>query len=157
MHVPICIRWFEIFLLQSFFSPDWCYAWFKGRVNFYFAQNLCCLFFERFPTMRISFYWFFPRGMNKPHMWGYMHGLRGESTSLLLKIYVVYFLIGFQPWGYHLIDSILGGWTIHICICGDRCYLRGPNQISQPWSPHRHLSYYLVRMIILWTLCYILT
>ena len=26
-----------------------------------------------------------------------MHGLRGESTSLLLKIYVVYFLRGLKP------------------------------------------------------------
>ena len=52
---PWPVRWSAIFLRQFCTALDRCRAHAQGRVNFPFASELFCLFFERFLEMRPSF------------------------------------------------------------------------------------------------------
>ena len=49
------MRCFVIFLRQFCTTLDRCHAHAQGRVNFPFALDLFCLFFERFPETRPTF------------------------------------------------------------------------------------------------------
>jgi hypothetical protein len=53
---PRCIRWSAIFLRQFCIALDRCRAMIHGRENFPFASELFCLFFERFPETRPTFF-----------------------------------------------------------------------------------------------------
>ena len=48
---PGLLRWSAIFLWQFCTALDRCHAHAQGRVNFHFASELICLFFERFPEI----------------------------------------------------------------------------------------------------------
>ena len=63
---------------------DRCRAHAQGRVNFPFASELFCLFFERFPEMRPSFVRQPCRSMfeARMHMWGKMMPKRGDTMFL---------------------------------------------------------------------------
>ena len=60
---------------------DRCHSQACGRLTFPFASELFCLFFERFPETRITFF----RQPRRPmievqvHMWGEMIPKRGQS------------------------------------------------------------------------------
>ena len=75
------MRWSAIFLRQFCTTLDRCRAQAQGRVNFPFASELFCLFFERFPEMRPTFFWQPRRPMLRVRMqmWGQMMPKRGES------------------------------------------------------------------------------
>ena len=60
---PRLVRWSTIFLRQFCTTLDRCRAHAQGRVNFPFASELFCLFFERFPVTHQIFDYLPPRSM----------------------------------------------------------------------------------------------
>jgi hypothetical protein len=67
-------------LWQFCIALDRCRAMIHGRENFPFASELFCLFFERFPETRPTFFCHPFRSMTQVwmHMWGEMMPKRGQ-------------------------------------------------------------------------------
>ena len=76
------MRWSAIFLLQFCTALDRCHAHSQGKVNFPFASENFCLFFERFPETRPTFFLQLRRPMfeARMHMWGQMMPKRGKTV-----------------------------------------------------------------------------
>jgi hypothetical protein len=81
---PHCIRWYAIFLRQFCIALDRCRAMIHGMENFPFSSKLFCLFFERFPETRPTFFRHPSRLMThvRKHMWGEMIPKRGQPVFL---------------------------------------------------------------------------
>ena len=81
------MTWSAIFLRQFCTTLDRCYARAQGRVNFPFASDIFCLFFERFPETSPSFLQQPRRPITEArmHMWGQMMPKR-EETLFLARI-----------------------------------------------------------------------
>ena len=75
------MRWSAIFLRQFCIALDRCRSQARGRLTFPFALELFCLFFERFPNMKPTFFRQPRRLMLHVwmEMWGQMIPKRGES------------------------------------------------------------------------------